>query len=546
VIAEQRVRVAEAEQVVPDGEFRLVSPAGAPYRYEVTVTGAHPEAGTRRFRVVGAEGRSGTVAAVDYRLAERTHNAYLDIFEDLSRRFGTRVPRNRHQAEVTSFSAPYQPLLTRNLAPGVRHGYGDPAVLRVAEAAGAAWYYLLVTSNDAPDSFPIARSRDLREWELVGFVFPRGYKPAWAADGKGVSDYWAPEMHLIGGEYRVYFAARERGTRELSIGVATSAGPEGPFTTPDEPILRGGVIDPHVAVDAHGDAYLFWKEDTNGVWPSLLNQLLHEHGRLIAELLPDPEDRRTASLLATLWPWARTLEPMERFFVQQLLVEAVTDRFSAVRDELGTLLAREADAAVRQTIRGVLRAMRTPIWAQRLAPDGRSLEGERTLVLENDLEWEAHLIEGIWVARHGGKSYLFYAGNDFSTARYGIGVAVADAPLGPYRKMPEPLLRSTVEWWGPGHPSVAEGPDGEPWLFLHAFFPGRTGYNEFRALLAVPLVFEGERVTVRQAALHPTSRSRRRSSGRGPRGASRSDASDAERMPRAGEQLTERLRRRES
>jgi hypothetical protein len=118
-------------------------------------------------------------------------------------------------------------------------------------------------------------------------------------------------------------------------------------------------------------------------------------------------------------------------------------------------------------------------------------------VLQNDQPWEAHLIEGIWVTRRGGKHYLFYAGNDFSTARYGIGVGVADAPLGPYRKMAQPLLRSTVEWWGPGHPSVAEGPDGEPWLFLHAFFPGRTGYNEFRALLAVPLVLDGDRVAVR-------------------------------------------------
>jgi hypothetical protein len=262
-------------------------------------------------------------------------------------------------------------------------------------------------------------------------------------------------------------------------------------------VLRGGVIDPHVVVDDEGAAFLVWKDDANGVWPGVLNRLLHEHGRLVAELLPEDGDRRSASLLATLWPWVRTLEPMERFFVQQLLVEAVTDDFAGVRIRLAALLAREADTRVRQAIRRVLRAMRTPVWAQRLAPDGLSLQGERTLVLENDLEWEAHLIEGVWITRCGGKHYLFYAGNDFSTARYGIGVAVADSPLGPYRKLPAPLLRSTAEWWGPGHPSVAEGPDGHPWLFLHAFFPGKTGYNEFRALLTVPLVLDGERVEVR-------------------------------------------------
>jgi arabinan endo-1,5-alpha-L-arabinosidase len=77
---------------------------------------------------------------------------------------------------------------------------------------------------------------------------------------------------------------------------------------------------------------------------------------------------------------------------------------------------------------------------------------------------------------------MLYSGNDFSTDDYGIGIGIgiADAPLGPYRKADGMLLRSTAEWSGPGHPSVARGPDGEPWVFLHAFFPGRAGYKEFR------------------------------------------------------------------
>lgn len=477
-----------------DGDVVLAPPPGVPDRFRVTIAGAQ-EGGPARVLAVARECDDGTGAA--FRLPERTHDAYLELAAELARRLGTRVPRNRRPAEAPPSATPFRPLLTANLAPGILHGYGDPAVLRVEAAPGDVEWYLLATSNDAPDSFPILRSRDLRGWTHAGFVFPRGAKPRWAADGAGVGDFWAPEMHRVGGEFRVYFSARERDTRELAIGVATSASPAGPFATPDEPLLRGGVIDPHVVTEEDGGAWLLWKEDANGVWPGLLNGLLHEHGRLVGELLPEPEDRRTASLLATLWPWVRTLEPMERFFVQQPLVEAVTDRFAEVRARLAALLAGDAEPAVRGAVRGVLEAMRTPIRAQRLSADGLRLEGERTLVLENDQEWEAHLVEGAWVARHGGRHYLFYAGNDFSTARYGIGVAVADAPLGPYRKAPEPLLRSTAEWWGPGHPSVAEGPDGEPWMFLHAFFPGRAGYNEFRALLAVPLEFDGERVGVR-------------------------------------------------
>jgi beta-xylosidase len=117
-------------------------------------------------------------------------------------------------------------------------------------------------------------------------------------------------------------------------------------------------------------------------------------------------------------------------------------------------------------------------------------------VLANDLEWEGHLIEGPWLTRQQGRYWLFYAGNDFCTPAYGIGVAVADHPLGPYVKQPEPLLRSTPSWSAPGHASVAPGLDGTPQLFFHAYFPGRGGYNEFRALLTAKLSFGADGVAL--------------------------------------------------
>jgi beta-xylosidase len=122
--------------------------------------------------------------------------------------------------------------------------------------------------------------------------------------------------------------------------------------------------------------------------------------------------------------------------------------------------------------------------------------GEDEIVLCNDLDWEGHLIEGPFVTRQEGRYWLFYAGNDFSTPHYGIGVAVADQPLGPYTKQGEPLLRSTSEWAAPGHASVAPGLDGKPQLFFHAFHPGTGGYNAFRALLTVGLQFDHEEAKV--------------------------------------------------
>jgi hypothetical protein len=90
-------------------------------------------------------------------------------------------------------------------------------------------------------------------------------------------------------------------------------------------------------------------------------------------------------------------------------------------------------------------------WFAGIADDGRSLLHDGKVVLCNDLDWEGHLIEGPFVSRQEGRYWLFYAGNDFSTPSYGIGVAVADHPLGPYAKQGEPLLRSTPEWLAPGH-----------------------------------------------------------------------------------------------
>ncbi|AEG92773.1 b-xylosidase/arabinofuranosidase, Glycoside Hydrolase Family 43-like protein [Ramlibacter tataouinensis TTB310] len=361
----------------------------------------------------------------------------------------------------------------------------------------AGTYYLVVTSNDAPDSFPVLRSRDLGQWELAGFVFPEGDKPGWALDGEGRSDFWAPELHHVGGEYLVFFAARAKDGGELAIGVARSSTPCGPFVADEKPLVADGVIDPHVLVEPDGKAYLFWKHDANDRWPALLADLLHRHGELTVGLFPDLARQRTASLCQTLWPWIRTLPPMERFLALQPLVEAVTSDFLPFQQRLGGLVQAGMRQQAVSIARDVLEAMRTPIHGQRLAPDSRSLTGPREVVLMNDRGWEAHLVEGAWVARHGRKYYLFYAGNDFTTADYGIGVAISDSPLGPYAKLDGPLLTSTPQWSGPGHPSVANGLDGQPQLFLHAFFPGRTGYKEFRALLTVPVAFESDRVVLR-------------------------------------------------
>jgi hypothetical protein len=478
-----------------DFEAVLNSPPGAPFGFRVAV---RAEGEGVSFEVAGEDPAAGPAKTRLYLLPNREHKSYTEFFEALAADFGSRAPGGGRTAPAPpDFEAPYRALLTENLAPGMLYGYGDPAVLKVEGRGGGAWYYLVATSNDAPDSFPVIRSRDLLGWEFVGFVFPRGRKPGWAADGEFVSDYWAPEIHEVGGEFRIYFVARDRRTRELCIGVAKSASPEGPFEAAPRPVIKGDVIDPHVFVEDDGTALLFWKKDNNAVWPARLCDLLGERASLIAEIFPRREDQVTASFVQTLWPWARGLAPMERFFVQHTFVEGVAETFAATHGRLNNLAAGLARGdAFGEAVRGVLGVMRTPVYARRLSPDGLSLTGRRTKVMENDQPWEGHLVEGVWVTKQAGKYHLLFAANDFATWRYGIGAAVADSPLGPYRKMEGPLLRSTPEWTGPGHPSVAFDPEGNPRIFLHAYFPGRVGYKEFRALLSAPLAFDERGVRV--------------------------------------------------
>ena len=425
----------------------------------------------------------------DYRLREVEQSAYVELFADVARDFGTRAPRSSLAAEPPAEALPCRALLTEPISPLIRDGYGDPAVLWVPEER---LYYCVVTSNDAAYSFPVLRSADLERWELAGFAFPPGAKPGWCADGERVGDFWAPELHRVRDGYLLCFSAREK-DRSLAIGLARAAHPAGPFVPQPEPLIRGGMIDAHLFVGSDGEMLLFWKEDSNGRWPRLLARLLSEHGGLGEALFDDEADRRTAALTAALWPWAARVEPMEQFFILQPLIETVVEHYGAMRERLerSGIDPRQAEA--------VLQAMRTPIYAQRLSPELR-LIGERHIVMVNDLEWEAHLIEGPWLTEQDGRFYLFYSGNDFSTAEYGIGAAVAPTPLGPYRKMPEPLLKSGRDWTGPGHPSVAPSLDGEPQLFLHAFRPGAVGYKAFRALLTTKLRFDADGMRVEKPA----------------------------------------------
>ena len=128
----------------------------------------------------------------------------------------------------------------------------DPGVL-----LDAGRYVLSCTSGNLAAAFPLRTSTDLVHFTSAGYVFPAGQRPAWAT-----GDFWAPEIHAIGGHYVAYYTARHTNGR-LSIGAASSASPTGPFVDLGQPIVQDptlGLID---ATEYAG--YLVWKVDGNAV-----------------------------------------------------------------------------------------------------------------------------------------------------------------------------------------------------------------------------------------------------------------------------------------
>ena len=105
------------------------------------------------------------------------------------------------------------------------------------------------------------------------------------------------------------------------------------------------------------------------------------------------------------------------------------------------------------------------LYGVRLAPDLLGTEGDPVPLTVPDAAWERRSgvyrwNEGPAVLRHDGRYYLFYSANYYADKEYGVGVAVANAPLGPYVKQDNnPLLKwvkgekGRVLVSGPGHNS---------------------------------------------------------------------------------------------
>ncbi|HPH98593.1 MAG TPA: glycoside hydrolase family 43 protein [Anaerolineaceae bacterium] len=115
------------------------------------------------------------------------------------------------------------------------------------------------------------------------------------------------------------------------------------------------------------------------------------------------------------------------------------------------------------------------LYVVELTPDLLSLKGSPVWVAAPEQAWELRSgdewrwNEGPFVLKHAGRYVLMYSANCYASRDYGVGVALAESPFGPFIKAEyNPVLTSpSPEISGPGHNSVTLSPDGEDLLIVY-------------------------------------------------------------------------------
>ncbi|MFD1469084.1 arabinan endo-1,5-alpha-L-arabinosidase [Hymenobacter caeli] len=155
----------------------------------------------------------------------------------------------------------------------------DPAVIK----ADDGYYYMYSTDvgygiadANLRAGLQVRRSKDLVEWQFVGWVFngAPAMGAAYITQRGGTPNrlVWAPYVLRVGSEYRLYYSLASNVFKLSAIGLATASAPTGPWTekglvvTTDNSsadITNG--IDPTVIVDQQGQHRMYYGSAFDGI-----------------------------------------------------------------------------------------------------------------------------------------------------------------------------------------------------------------------------------------------------------------------------------------
>ena len=127
--------------------------------------------------------------------------------------------------------------------------FSDPDMIRVGD-----WFYLTGTTMHAMPGLPILRSRDLVNWEFLGYAVDKlDFGPAYRLeDGKSIygQGIWAPSLRYRNGTFYIFSNVNGRATQIFS-----ATDPRGPWTHRE---MKRSLHDLSVLFDDDGKAWVVW------------------------------------------------------------------------------------------------------------------------------------------------------------------------------------------------------------------------------------------------------------------------------------------------
>jgi len=131
--------------------------------------------------------------------------------------------------------------------PVIAGDFADPSVIAVGQT-----FYAAGTSSEWAPHYPLYTSRDLINWEQIGYVFDE--KPDWM-----LSSFWAPELYYHNDTFYVYYTVKRRSDGISCIGVATSKDPAQGFTDHGVVVEHGKEAIDAFIFDDNGQLYITYK-----------------------------------------------------------------------------------------------------------------------------------------------------------------------------------------------------------------------------------------------------------------------------------------------
>lgn len=152
----------------------------------------------------------------------------------------------------------------------------DPSVKKFGD-----YYYSYSTDvgygTEVPAGLQIRKSKDLVEWQFVGWVFnglpAKGKAFIQSHSTEPFNALWAPYVTKVGNEYRLYYSLSSSAPRLSVIGLATATNPEGPWTEKNIVVtsvnnsdVQTNAIDPTVVTTPGGDQYMYYGSAWDGIY----------------------------------------------------------------------------------------------------------------------------------------------------------------------------------------------------------------------------------------------------------------------------------------